>query len=177
MSDEGRRDPTKCDVDVFDEYRLFIEDTAQFSERRQKISNTYIAVNSLLLTAIGLLIKDSIAQSSLKFLLPLPLVVAGIGVCLWWRQLIRKYKELVGLRMEVLREMEQMMRGSVRMYHLEDALYPRDEKGKPIPDEGLNFSDIEAKLPILFIVLYALFGLLVLFIFFGFLIVAPKTQI
>ncbi|UCH89346.1 MAG: hypothetical protein JSV49_01480, partial [Thermoplasmata archaeon] len=89
---------------------------------------------------------------------PLPLIAAGIAVSLWWRQLIRKYKMLVGLRINTLREMEDEMPESVKMYHLEDTLYPRDEDGKMIPGEGLNFSDLEARLPTLFVVLYGLFG-------------------
>jgi len=37
----------------FEEYKMIIDDSARFSERRQSITNTYITVNSLLLTAIA----------------------------------------------------------------------------------------------------------------------------
>ncbi len=147
-----------AEFDKFEEYKLFVDDTARFSERRQTISNIYVAVNSLLLAAIGLLIKDLGARSPWTMLLPLPLIVAGILVCLWWRQLIRKYKKLVGIRIDTLREMEDGMTGSVKMYHVEDELYPRDEEDKMIPGKGLNFADLEAKLPTLFVVLYCVFG-------------------
>jgi len=145
----------------FEEYKLFVEDTARFSERRQTISNIYVAVNSLLLAAIGLLIKDLAAKGLWGLLLPLPLVVAGIAVSLWWRQLIYKYKALVGLRIDTLREMEELpeMAESVEMYHVEDRLYPRDAEGKMIPGKGLNFSDLEVRLPWLFLALYSLFGI------------------
>jgi len=142
----------------FEEYKLFVDDTARLSERRQTVSNIYVAVNSLLLTAIGLLIKELGARGLWVLLLPLPLVTAGIAVSLWWRQLIRKYKKLVGLRIDTLREMEDEMPESVKMYHVEDKLYPRDEGGEMIPGEGLNFSDLEARLPMLFVVLYCIFG-------------------
>ena len=148
-----------AEFNKFEEYKLFVEDTARFSERRQTISNTYVAVNSLLLAAIGLLIKDLGARGVWTLLLPLPLVVAGIAVSLWWRQLIRKYKALVGLRIDTLRAMEDEMPGSVKMYHVEDQLYPRDAEGKRVPGQGLNFSDLEARLPWLFLVLYGLCGL------------------
>jgi len=117
-----------------------------------------VAVNSLLLAAIGLLIKELGARGLWILLLPLPLITAGIAVSLWWRQLIRKYKKLVGLRIDTLREMEDEMSQSVKMYHVEDELYPRDENGEMIPGEGLNFSDLEARLPMLFVVLYCIFG-------------------
>jgi hypothetical protein len=45
------------------------------------------------------------------------------------------------------------------MYHREDGLYPRDSQNKPIPGIALNFSDVEIRLPWLFIVLYVLLGL------------------
>jgi hypothetical protein len=147
-----------AEFEKFEEYKLFVDDTARLSERRQTVSNIYVAVNSLLLVAIGLLIKELGARGLWTLLLPLPLITAGIAVSLWWRQLIRKYKKLVGLRIDELREMEDAMPESIKMYHVEDKLYPRDEDGKMIPGEGLNFSDLEARLPMLFVVLYCIFG-------------------
>jgi hypothetical protein len=93
------------------------------------------------------------APGSWTLLLPLPLITAGIAICRWWHQLLRKYKKLVGLRIDALRDMEDKMPDSVKMYHAEDTLYPRAEDGKMIPGKGLNFSDLEARLPMLFVVL------------------------
>ena len=149
----------------FDEYKLFIEDTGRFAERRQTISNRHLALNISLLATIGLLVKGFGSNGTWILLLPLPLVVAGIFVSLWWGQLIRKYKELVKLRIDMLREMEDEIPDSVRMYHKEDKLYPRDEKGKMIRGKGLNFSDLEARLPWLFIVLYGIFGIVLFWAF------------
>jgi len=147
------------EIDKFEEYKFFIDDTSRFSERRQTISNIYMAVNSLLLTAIALLIKDLTVQTSWNWLLSLPLIAAGIAVSIWWSQLIYRYKELVRLRIRVLRDLEDEMENSVKMYHQEDVLYPVDKNGNPIPGQGLNISDIEINLPKLFIVLYCIFGL------------------
>jgi hypothetical protein len=146
------------EIDEFEEYKFFVDDTSRFSERRQTISNIYLAVNSLLLAAIGLLIKDITVQSSWNWLLSLPLIIAGIAVSIWWSQLIFRYKKLVDLRIKVLRNMEERMVNSVKMYHQEVALYPVDKNGDPIPGQGLNLSDIEGKLPRLFVALYCLFG-------------------
>jgi hypothetical protein len=54
--------------------------------------------------------------------------------------------------------MEEKMPDSVKMYHVEDELYPRDKNGNMIRGKGLNFSDHEAKLPVVFVVLYCIFG-------------------
>jgi hypothetical protein len=53
------------------------------------------------------------------------------------------------------------------MYHLEDELYPVDANGNPIPGKGLNLSDIESKIPKLFIALYIAFGISSLLALFG----------
>ena len=145
----------------FDEYKMFIEDTARFTERRQNTSNLYITINSLVLTAIVFVVKDLEADPLSRLLLLLPVMAAGIIVSLWWRQLIRKYKELVGLRINMLRKMEDSsdLAGIERMYHAEDVLYPRDAQGNMIKGVMLNFSDLEARLPLLFIVLYSFSGL------------------
>lgn len=154
-------------INKFEEYRLFIEDTARFSERRQTVSNTFVAVNTLLLTAIAFLVKDSGAQQygALVTALPIPMVVAGILVCIWWRQLIFKYKTLVGFRMKQLMEMEALpeMKGCHQMYLKErEELYKRDEQGRKVPAGRFNFSELEGRLPALFIALYVLFGLFLL---------------
>ena len=78
--------------------------------------------------------------------------------CQYWRQLIHRYKELVRLRIQILREMEDRIPGSIQMYHREDSLYPVNEDRQPLPGKGLNLSDLEARLPMLFITLYAILG-------------------
>jgi hypothetical protein len=147
-------------VTLIDEYNLFVEDTARLSDRRQMISNIYTAVNSILLAAVGLLIKDLGLGYTWKIFLSLPLIIAGIAVCLLWIQLIQKYKSLIELRIKVLRETEDIIPDSIRMYHQEDGLYPPNSKNSFFSIS--SFSDIESKLPLLFIVLYSFFGLGVL---------------
>lgn len=146
-------------VNKFEEYSLFIEDTARLSDRRQTVSNTYVAVNSLLLVAIGLLIKDLGATGVWRLLLPVPLIVSGIIISMRWSELLSNYKKLIGLRIKVLSEMEEKMNGVERMYHREEELYPNDGSGKSHSVGGLNFSDKEQALPKIFILLYYLFGL------------------
>lgn len=151
----------------FEEYKLLIDDTARFSDRRQTVGSTFVAVNSLLLTAIAFLIKDSGAQhyGFMTTILPIPVVLAGIFVCLWWRQIILKYKELVRLRMSELMAMELLpeMHGCQLIYQKEyEQLYRRDKEGKKLPLGRLNFSDLESRLPLLFMSLYGFFGLMLL---------------
>jgi len=149
----------KTEMIHLEEYTLFVEDTARFSERRQTITNTYITINGAIAGLITFLIKDSGLTDWWLVVAILPLTIFGGAICYYWQQLIRKYKMLVGLRLKVLREMEAQLPGSVQMYHREDELYPRNMQGNTIPKRGLNFSDLEVRLPQLFIALYALLEL------------------
>ena len=67
---------------------------------------------------------------------------------------------LVGFRIDMLRKMENTkeLSWTEKMYHAENILYPRDEDGNMLEGEGLNFSDLEARLPNVFISLYGLAG-------------------
>lgn len=153
-----------ADATKFEEYKMFIEDTARFTERRQNTSNLYVTINSLILTAIVFVVKDLGADPLSRLLLLLPVITAGIFVSLWWRQLIKKYKALVGFRIDMLRKMEEKddLVGIEKMYHAEDKLYPRDAQDNMIKGAELNFSDLEARLPTLFIILYIFSGLVVI---------------
>ncbi len=152
-------------INKFEEYKLFVEDTARFSERRQKVGSTYIAVNSIILSAIALVVKDIGLATRWQALVVIPLLVAGIAICLSWRQLILDYKRLVKLRIDKLWEMEELpeMSGNSQIYHAEAALYPRDEIK---PRKGLGFSNLERRLPRIFLGLYVLFliGVVVLLV-------------
>jgi hypothetical protein len=145
--------------DKFDEYKFFIEDTARLSERRQKVGSTYVAVNSIILSAIAFLVKDSGLTGRWQLLVVIPLLIAGMTICLSWRQLILNYKKLVNLRIDGLRAMEKMpeMGGNSKMYHAEDELYPRSSQGERKRRRGLNFSDLERQLPGVFLALYSIF--------------------
>ena len=150
----------------FNEYKMIVDESARFSERRQGITNTYITVNSLLLTAITFMYKDVGAEHVLVLWLLIALVIAGGFVCIWWYQLIMKYKRLVGLRMNILYEMENSNELSwlEKIYHKEEeAYYPRDKNGNMVEDKSSSFSNLESKLPIMFGVLYAIFGIVLVY--------------
>ncbi len=147
-------------VNKFEEYKFFIEDTARLTERRQTVTNIYVAVNTILLSAVALLVKDAGLQRWVVAIATILILVAGIVICLFWRQLIIRYKKLVGLRLDELRKMEELpeMAGCQRMYHVEDKLYPRDAQGNMLKTKSrMDFSDLERQLPHVFIALYALF--------------------
>ena len=75
---EGNKE--KIDSVKFDEYKMFINDTARFTDRRQNASNLYITVNSLLLTVIIFIVRDANFLQFWSFIFTVPIIVAGIFV-------------------------------------------------------------------------------------------------
>ncbi len=144
-------------MNKFEEYKLFVEETTQFSSRRQTVNNLYVTVNSIIMTGTAFLARE-VVQEGLWKVSPVLLLLAVVGavICLQWQQLLEKHKTLVGFRIKQLREMEEHpdMAGCHQMYHREDELYPVDDDGRPIAGKGLNLSDREKWLPRVFMLVY-----------------------
>lgn len=141
-------------IDKFQEYKLFIEDTARFSERRQTVTNTYISVNSALIGLIIFLVKDAGLTDWWLVAAMMPLIIAGIVICSFWYRLLESYKKLLDFRFKQLEAMEKApaMKGCHQMYVKEAGRFYRNAP----PKQRLGFSRIEMRLPLLFIALYAL---------------------
>ena len=86
------------DSQTFEEYSLFIQDTACLQDRRQTVTNIYIAINTVLLSAVGLLLSGEGPQNWIRFVGALVIPATGIAVCVFWQQLVTKYKNLVRIR-------------------------------------------------------------------------------
>jgi ABC-type nickel/cobalt efflux system permease component RcnA len=146
-------------MNKFEEYKLFVEDTAKFSERRQKITNIYLTTNSILITAMAFIVKDAGFYSLWEAIIILLLLITGVSICMLWRKLIYSYKSLVDFRIKHLRKIEDHkdMEDCHRMYHQEDELYPRDSEEETLKGKALNISVKESWLPIIFTIIYVIF--------------------
>lgn len=148
---EGKLTP----ANKLEEYRLFIEDTARLSERRQRITSTYITVNSALAGVITFVIKDPQLSNWMMLIAVLPILVAGMIICYLWDHLITSYRVLINFRIKELEAMEQAIPGSHMMYNREASkLYNKSQ-----PKESISFTGVERKLPLLFGILYLVVGL------------------
>jgi hypothetical protein len=145
------------DFPKFEEYKLLLEDTTRLIERRKIESNLYTTINMILLAAITFLINDSGLENWMVVMGTLVVVFGGILISQSWMVMIENYKKLSNLRFQVLWEMEEDMPESAKIFHREEALYPRDEEGKQISNKGL-FADVEKRLPLVFIILYVISG-------------------
>ena len=133
----------------YDEYKMLIEDTARFTDRRQNTSTLYTSINTIFLAALSIIISDFGALDIYEALASLVMIVAGILTSISWRTYILNYKKLISLRFDVLKEMEQSegMEDSVKIYAREDKIFEFTNK------KGL-FASIEKKLPETFIGIY-----------------------
>jgi hypothetical protein len=153
-----------------EEYKLFVEDTARFSERRQTITNTYISVNSAIAGLLVFLVKDSGLTSWLVPVSIVALIGSGLVICQYWEELILKYKVLVRFRIKLLHEMEDRLPDLIGVYHREDDLY------KPTAGNPLNISDLEVQLPVLFRRLYIALAVILIAGFVWASFIAPSTS-
>lgn len=78
------------------EYSLFLEQVNKLTERRQKVTATYLSVNAAIVGAIAFVLKDVQMISWGKHLSALMLLIAGVIICDLWRRLIRQYSTLLG---------------------------------------------------------------------------------
>ncbi len=141
------------DYSRYDEYKMLIEDTARFTDRRQNASTLYTSINSIFLAALSIIISDFNKLNegiSIYALLAVGvMIVAGILTSLSWRNYILNYQKLSNLRFKVLKEIEESegMEKSIKIYTREDEIYEFSSK------KGL-FASIEKKLPETFIGIY-----------------------
>lgn len=150
----------------FEEYKMLVEDTARITDRRKAESNLFTTINSIFLTAVAILLKDSGLQSWSITAGSIVIVAAGITISRTWENMIDNYRKLSKLRFQVLWEMEENdLPDSVKIYHREQELYPRDEDGKQVVSKGL-FADTEKRLPRVFMSLYVITLLIIIIEFY-----------
>ena len=146
----------------FEEYKMLVEDTAKQIDRRKNESNLFTTINSIFLTAIAILLKDSGLDNWAIAAGAMVIVIAGITISKTWEDMIDNYRKLSKLRYQVLWEMEENdLPDSVKIYHREQVLYPRDEEGKQVVTKGV-FADTEKRLPRIFMLLYIISFLIII---------------
>jgi hypothetical protein len=136
-SPDGKPQQVVADVkletkfDRFEEYKLFIEDTARLSERRQTVTTAYITVNGAIVALITFVFKDAAIKDWHAVVALLPLILAGLIVCYFWHALLLSYKELLGFRFKQLEEMENELPHLYGMYRREaETLYNRKKEAQ-----------------------------------------------
>ena len=132
-------------VHLFEQYRLYIESAEKVSDRRQNVNNYFLAINTAIISFLGLIYEIKLKDISIICIL---LSIVGILICVIFYFLINSYKQLNSGKFQVIHEIEQ---------ELPLALYQQEWK---ILGEGKNkklywpFSHIEIKIPFIFGLIY-----------------------
>jgi hypothetical protein len=142
-------------MDVFEEYKLFVESTQFLTERRQAAAQTYLALNTAIFAVLAFLVKDAGLRGWWLVLVSVPMFVVGIIICGIWERMIVQYKHLISWRYEQLKliEAKPEMTGCHQFY-----LKEANDFFKPnVSREYFGFSRLERYLPRLFLAAYSIY--------------------
>lgn len=88
---------------LLDQYKLYVEMADRISQRRTTANSYFLTVNSAMLAFVGYLnSKDSVEYLWV-------LAVAGMALCVLWRQGIASYRNLNSAKWKVVHEIEKRL--------------------------------------------------------------------
>ena len=144
-------------MDVFEEYKLFVESTQFLTERRQAAAQTYLTLNTAIFAVLAFLVKDAGFRGWWLVLVSLPMFVVGVIICSIWKRMVLQYKELINWRYEQLKliEAKPEMAGSHQFYLKEAQEFYKPNQ----PKQRFGFSQLERHLPSLFLWAYCIYAI------------------
>lgn len=97
-------------LERMEEYKVVLETQAQISARRQHMNDVYIGLNTVFLTALGLLLVQSHLDTWWVFVVVCAVTLAIMPLNLTWRAALSRYRNILSFRFDYLRESEQEFR-------------------------------------------------------------------
>lgn len=140
---------------LFEQYKIYIQSIENISERRQSANNYFIAINTALISALGLSFNGDFTESIIVFRLAVAFIGMAISAIFWY--LINSYKQINTGKFKVLHEIESRLPLSLYKYEWETLGHGKNN------NLYYPFSHIELLLPWVlgtaytFIVLFFLF--------------------
>ncbi len=136
---------------LFEQYQLYVESAEKISDRRQNVISYFITINTAIIALLGLPFQIDFFEkfSWARVLLPILGIIIAIIFCL----LLHSYKQLNSGKFEVIHTIEKEL--PLSLYDYEWEILGKGE------DRKLYFlsSHIESYIPLAFIVLYLVLGL------------------
>ncbi len=132
---------------LLEQYKLFVNTSEALVQRRQGVNTFFLSVNSLLLAAAGLIVRDGVF-GGVESLILISLSVSGGVLCLVWRSLISSFRQLSTGKFKVIHALEQRL--PARIFSAE---WVALGEGKD-PSIYKPFTGTESKTPIAFLVLH-----------------------
>jgi hypothetical protein len=141
---------SKFDDHLLEQYKLYVDSSQKLSDRRLSTNNYLLAINSSLLTLLGLF------ASLISYHKPLIMIpIAGFLLSLAWFLLLTSFKRLNGAKFDVIHELEGNLPANVfkNEWHLL-------KSGKRRPYTAM--SDLERLVPVLFLIFYSVVAVFIL---------------
>jgi hypothetical protein len=103
MSDEQQM----IRLEVLEEYRAILDDTAAMNSRRQNTNGLFVSINVVFLTALGFLLLSSHLDSWWTAAALVTVTFAILPLNISWIQAMSVYKILIGIRHKTLQKIER----------------------------------------------------------------------
>lgn len=94
---------------LLEQYKLYVEMADRISSRRSKANTFFLSVNTLLVTAIGVLSKLESGFETLNLWWVLTTSFAGILFCWTWLSIINSYRQLNTGKFKVINTIERKL--------------------------------------------------------------------
>jgi len=133
---------------LLEQYKLCVEMADKISSRRCTANNFFLSVNTLLLTAIGILSRFGSSFATLSLWWLVITSVAGTLFCWAWLVTIRCYRDLNEAKFKIINVIEQKLPATA--FNVEWALLSPENKATKYP----QLTKVERWVPLIFIFLY-----------------------
>jgi len=139
---------------LFEQYKLFLQMIDSLIQRRTVANNFYLSINTGLLAALGFFFSLEISDSQFNSFWFAIASGGGILFAYSWLRTIESYKQLSSGKWRIIIEIERIL--PVRLHSTEWKILGEGKdhkKYKPL-------TDVEQNVPIIFMVIYAIFIIL-----------------
>lgn len=133
---------------LLEQYKIYVNAAEKISDRRQKANEFFLAVNTALVALLGFIAAKT-NSDEVAGLLALS-SLAGIAMCYLWYRIVRSYDGLNTGKYKVIHLIEKRL--PLALYDTEWEVLGRGKR----KDLYEPFTKIEAKVPWVFIGIYAL---------------------
>lgn len=135
-----------------EQYRMYLHIFNSTSDRRNKFNEFFLGLNTAIIGIIGLIETKSVTSEGTAILVFAPLV--GIAICYYWHKFIIAYKKLNKAKFAVIHKIEEGL-------PIEPFKTEWEFLGKGLDNNKYDrISDIEKRIPMIFIILYIIIFIL-----------------
>ena len=137
-------EPKESEADaLLTQYRMFVDTSEALVSRRQAVNTFFLSVNSIILTVVGLLLRDGMS-GDLESGALVGLGLGGVTLCFVWRRLITSFRQLSKGKFDVIHALERRLPSRVFTAEWAALGYGED------PSKYMPFTRTEAYTPFIF---------------------------